>query len=863
MRLGVAVVACFLSVAGLSVADNARASIRKSTNIPAESLAPALKQLAHDRGFQLVFESEIVGSAQTQGAVGEFTPAEALKQLLKGTGLSYRYLDEKTITIIPLSLSAIGVGEGASVQVSSAPPNSNNSQDGLWADFLVAQSNPGPSSGASAAAQQAAQPTTQSNQIQEVIVTAQKRAENLMDVPAAVTAISGQNLETLRVDSLSDLAGYVPGLTVTDRGAPGFRSVTIRGLSTGAVSDGSAPLVGTYVDDVPIGSSTNFAAGNYFGLDLLPYDIERVEVLEGPQGTLYGANTMGGLIKYALRKPDLNDFEARAGGLLQSVSESGSPDWGLRGAINLPLVAGSLGLRLSAFDQTNAGYIDNIGTGQNDANHSTQRGGRAALLWKPSEDFYAEATLLYQDVNADDVAIVPLDPQTREPLYGPQTNKSFFPQPFTQQTRSYFLHLDWNLHFADLSSTSAWSKLESQFSEDLTIPFGVFVPGHPDALDVWTLSDDLSKFVEELRLTSPGDQRLQWLLGGFFTREYGGQGSSWPTYTPAYVPLPTNFYIEYGASDVYREVAGFGDLTYKLTSNFDVTAGGRYSSYRQDNCPGFTGGLFGTNSYGQCLSLSPQGVTTWMGTATYHLNKDAMLYARVSTGYRPGQPVVPSPLVPIAPSIVRPDKTTNYELGFKGSALDQRLQITLSAFDVHWRDIQVSALYNNLGYQTNAGTARSTGAEMSALFQAADGLRFTSTLTYTDARLTQDALGIGGRDGDQLPVAPRWTATVSADYSHQLTGSLSILFGGGYRYRDMIVTEFSGASTDGTLPIRPWNILDLHAGLDLRQLQVRLYALNVFNDRSYSGLQYLGDPTAPRFTPILPRTLGISADYRF
>src|SRR6202035_3285685 len=367
----------------------------------------------------------------------------------------------------------------------------------------------------------------------------------------------------------------------------GFRVLTLRGISDGYVPAGP-PLVGMYIDDIPVGSTAGAIHGNVFGLDLMPYDIERVEVLQGPQGTLYGSNSMGGLIKYALRKPDLTQFEARAGTDLQTVDGGASPDWGVRGAVNLPIALNTLAFRLSAFDQTTAGWIDNVGTGIKDSNHSTQKGGRASLLWQATDALTLQATGLYQDTSADGWTNIDLDIHTQKPIYGWNKTNTNFPETFSQQTRLGALDINWNVGFATLTSVSSWSKLVSSFHEDFTDGLQAFVP-YPGALILYAATDPLSKFVQEIRLTSPETQRLQWMLGGFYTRENGSEDSHWSSFTPTHVLLPDATYSIFvsgpgNAANVYKEKAVFANATYQLTNRFDVSAGERYSWYGQHNC---------------------------------------------------------------------------------------------------------------------------------------------------------------------------------------------------------------------------------------------------------------------------------------
>jgi outer membrane receptor protein involved in Fe transport len=886
MRLSVAVVACCVSLVGLSVADNARASIRKSTNIPAEGLVPALKQLAHERGFQLVFQSEIVGSTQTQGAVGECTPDEALKQLLKGTGLSYRYLDEKTITIIPLSLAS-EMGEGSAQLPTDGHPTASNASGGLWGSFLVAQAAPGQAAGAASVSPQDANQAAKSEAglLQEVVVTAQKRSEPLLEVPVSVNAISGERLESLQINTLADLANFIPGLSVTDGGAPGSRLIEIRGLSTNYYPTSGA-LVATYVDDLPIGDSTNNSRGELFNLDLNPFDVERIEVLKGPQGTLYGANTMGGLVKYVLRSPDLNSLEVRVGADGGYTDRANAPNWSIRAAVSLPIVSDALAVRVSGFYRYNAGYIDNVTTGANNINHSTEEGGIATLLYRLSDDFQVRAYAIAQNVDAANQTAVTMNGTTLQPLFGPLTISSNFAEPFTQESRVYGLTFDWNLHFATLVNTAGWSRITSDQMSDFSQGLGVLCvpnvafqgspgcPGypHPDALVPFVLALQSTKFVEELRLASPEDQRIQWMIGGYYTKELARGKQTLPVYTPSHVPVTPPLYEDvvenvgdpYSPPYEYKEAAGFANLTYRFSNRFDLGAGARYSAYEQlGPCPNLgANGILGAPP-AACTSLPSTGVTLWSADARYHLAPESMVYARVATGYRPGGgcPTCGEPNLGI-PGIVNPDKTKNYEIGYKAALLDRRLQLSAAAFHIDWTDIQLTQ--QTLGgvlYPGNGGTAVSNGFELTAAQQISTELVLNATLAYTNARLTQDAPGAGGKSGDQLPGSPLWTASLTADYRRPMSQGKALLMGAAYRYRDGVVNQFEGSGIP--LTMGPQNLTDLYVGMEMRDWTVRLNGRNVFNNRSYNGLLFVDAPSQPNYVPVQPATISLSVDYRY
>src|SRR5712671_4762168 len=295
MRITVTATAICMAVVGLSIAADVQASIKQPTNIPAQSLAPALQSLAKDRNFQIVYVSEEIGDRRTGGAVGEYTPEEALKQLLRGTGLSYKYLDEKTVTILlPTSASAAPTPRQARAD--------KGGQKATDTFRLAQQTQAGPATdapvaGRTEAQQQSARPP---ETLEEIIVTANKREESINKVGLTIKALSGAQLEQQHVASLEGLAGAVPGLTFTqtDSNTPVY---TLRGIGFYDTTLGAYPSVSVYLDQAPL----SFPVLTTQTL----FDIERVEVLKGPQGTLFGNNATGGAINYIAAKPT-RDFKA-------------------------------------------------------------------------------------------------------------------------------------------------------------------------------------------------------------------------------------------------------------------------------------------------------------------------------------------------------------------------------------------------------------------------------------------------------------------------------------------------------------------------------------------------------------------------
>ena len=691
----------------------------------------------------------------------------------------------------------------------------------------------------------------------DIVVTAQKRSERLLDVPASISVLRADTFERTGSSSLADYATYVPGLTVNSGGTPGRAKIVLRGISTG----GGGALVGTYLDDTPVGSSSGFGAGGSFQLDLFPYDVDRLEVLRGPQGTLYGASAMGGLLKYVLRQADPNKFEVRAGGLLESTASTGHPTWGSRAAINVPLNDGTLAVRASGFYQNNAGWIDNPGRGTRNENDSTQKGGRAALFWQPTPSLQIKAAALLQDIKADANAVVQLDGTTLEPTFNKYSRFTRLADPFTQRLRYYSLTGDWDAGFATLTSATSWSRSRNISITDESPSYAPFFPlidpsAPSDGLSDFLLDVRLRKFTQEVRLASKSGGRIEWLLGGFYTKEsvlniqslgaYDSRGAPIASLTPfAVVDFPTTF----------REYAAFGNVTYKFSSAFDITGGFRYSHNKQDYFQVLSGALIG--GVNTETANSSANVKTFSASARFRPTTRSMFYARVANGYRPGGPNVALPGIP--PSYAA-DRLTNYEVGYKAALFDGKLDVELAGFYIDWKDIQIAIIRGGITFPGNGGKASSRGFEATGVYRITPDLRLSTNASYTDAKLDEDVPTLFGRDGDQLPNAPRWTTSAALDYSREIGNQRLLSAGVAYRYRGPSLTGLQ--SDPQTLRVRPQNIVDTYVGLTVGAVTARLYTRNLFNNRSYTT--YF-DPDAGKssnFVPVQPRTVGMSVDVK-
>lgn len=712
------------------------------------------------------------------------------------------------------------------------------------------------------------QATSSGTDVAEVLVTAQKQVQPLLEVPATVNIVSGATLEEYSSTSLLDFGNSVPGLSVQSSGSPGQTTLVIRGISSGP-NYTVAPLVGTYIDDTPIGASSSEVEANFYSPDLMPYDLERVEVLEGPQGTLYGASAMGGLIKYVLKEPDLQNVTAQFGGDVRSIDQSGSAEWGGRGAVSVPLINGVLGVRLSGYDQATPGYIDNVGIHKEDVNSNRESGGRLVALWKPADFLDVKAAAMLSNSNADGFSVVNWNVATGQPAYGKYDQYTRLPQSYDFHIQYYSLTGVANLGFATLTNAASYSINYNKLDEDLSA-YSVYA-GVPDDLVPYYTWLTLKKTTEELRLASSDTGRFEWLLGGFFTREQGLDSQVGPGLLPSGAVDPTiNPVLVAAINSDFIERALFGTVTYKFSQLFDVTGGARYAKDTLSFSSLLGGSISGVQGISVINAAGSEHPTTWLGSARLHLGPDQMAYVRVSTGYRSGSP---NPTAfPGESAYQQSDTLTNYEVGFKGRYLDGRVDLNTSVFLIDWNKMQVTDYTSTgLAFPGNGGTATSKGAEATSFIQVTAALRLGFGLTYTDAYLTQDIPSLGGRVGDQLPQSPRWSATASADYETHLTDQLNLASGVSYRYRDTVFNGFpsSVSLTSGAplaVPMGPQNVVNAYVGVQMAHARIKLFARNLFNNYSFTG-QFIdgliNNPRQAQLTLEQPRTLGLSVDFNY
>lgn len=702
-------------------------------------------------------------------------------------------------------------------------------------------------------AEEAAQPVSQVRDV--ITVTAQKREEAITDIPVSISVVSGERLTSLGVGSLVDFAAYVPGVNVGSGGSPGQTSITLRGIAP----VGPGATVSTHVDDSPMGGSSNYSRASAFALDLFPNDIERVEILRGPQGTLYGASAMGGLLRYVTRTPDPSEFAAQASGEIFSVADAGSLGYGGNIRVNVPL-AENAAFSASLFTRETPGYVDNTFSGEDDQNELSQTGGRIALFWQPSANFTVNLSAMFQDIDSANNGQVYLDPVTLQTFDGPRTTRNIIAEPFEKRERYYAARLNWDLGFADFTSITSVSNTQNYQFQDASRIFGSIFPlltggAVPAGTSEFNIFLDLEKITQEFRLTSSGDTRLQWLLGAFYTDEESVNqqfasaadmnGNLIAGLHPlAIVSLPS----------AYEEIAVFANASFDLTERLTIGGGVRLARNEQDFAQISEGVLVGGTT--TLRGESSEDVFTYMLNATFDLTDQTMLYGRVATGYRPGGPNVA--LLGVPPQ-VDADRLINYEVGVKSDFWDGRALLEATAFWIDWEDIQLAQAVGGVSALVNGDTARSRGIELQAVVAPTDGLRLGFNAGLVDSVLTADAPALNGVDGDRLPGVPRYNYSVTADYSWVLQNGWDARVGGGVRWvGDRNVSYPASASY---MVLDSYHSVDLNGEISNGAWALRGYVRNLTDEDVYvSGTRMtnaLGVPVFVMGTLLQPRTVGL------
>jgi iron complex outermembrane receptor protein len=769
---------------------------------------------------------------------------------------------------------------------------------------LAQTSSNGEQSDASAEKENGAQPQRMEPvRLEEVIVTAQKREEREQDVPESITVLNPNSLALNGQNSLLDYFASVPGLSLDSNSFfGGTHYLTIRGISAGFNQN---PTVATVIDDVPVASSVTGGAGSFTSPDLDPSDLARIEVLKGPQGTLYGADSLSGLIKYVTVDPSTTKF----GGRIEATGSDipgGGAGYAVRGALNVP-VSDTFAVRVSAFDRHDPGYIDDLTTGDKSFNSSNTYGGRASALWHPSDEISVKVSAIVQQTEGN-VGVVDTN-ASGQPVRG-DLNVTALPGTtrYDTQAQLYSSTLDWKPGGFDVVSVTGYVVNRLKTGSDQTGVLGqygyaceqdpqqtsnncnqgAFPANEPYVGVPYIWNATVHKVSEELRVSSKVGNWLDWRFGSFYTHEGGPFTNDLETANPGTGAL-TGTLFSSKATNTFWEYAVFGDATAHITDQFDLGFGERESWNKQtkqyvdsgigvflfDGFPGpYHGPVYSANGHAFTYQVTPR----------YKLSPDLMTYARIATGYRIGGYNSGASLAAAAgynvPFTFEPDRTTNYEVGVKYGLPERKLSIDAALYYIAWKNFQLPVAVDNgfFGFTTNAGNAKSEGLEVSIEAQLWKGFSITFGGTYSDAFLTDGLPTIAqqyGPAGTPLPYSMRLSGGLTLNQEMPLTDHWIGFFGGGVNYVGSRPGEFIAyPPSDANLRIEfpPYAQINLHAGIRYDSILMNLYVNNAANRRGIGGITQsmsltstvpAGNPGGFDTTYIQPRTVGVTVSHVF
>jgi iron complex outermembrane recepter protein len=711
-----------------------------------------------------------------------------------------------------------------------------------------------------------------SSELEEITVTAAKRNENLQQVSVSVTAISAATLETQGITSFNEYMGLVPGLADYSGGAVGHGMVILRGLSTGYYS--TANTASFYIDDIPFSATSPLSVGTVLTPDPGLVDLDHIEVLNGPQATLYGASTLGGLIKVVTNKPDLTTTSGsvRTDG---SSADGGGLGFGLEGVMNVPLIQDVLALRGSVFERETPGYMTDTTLNLSNLGDSKKEGGRIALRWVPQDNLDIQLSAFLQSLKVNGFTNEYVNLKTLVPVAGPYTFQSPYVPTFHTTYEVYNLSINYTAgSIGKLTNSTSYGAYRDSEMEDYTPYVGALVSYAPtpipsNAAVPLYFGPSLKKFSDELRFSANRIGDFEWLAGLFFTREEVNYPNTWAIAIPPSaqpIPGPDGIMLQANNPATYKEDTAFADLTYYLRENLDLTVGGRYSHNEQTvvtTGSGFAGSGT-TNAFGTSdTDFNYQVALRWRLTPALNT------YARVATSYRPGGPQL---FYAPGDSSFKPDSLTDYEVGLKGVWLNDTLRTNLAIYYMDWKDVQLTSVgANGLALISNAGAATSKGLEFSTQFVPFERLNIGASLAYTDAALTSVSPGVttatGAQAGDSLPFTPKWAGSATADYMWPLSASLNGTLGATYRYQGSKDSDYPADTLNTNVRIPAYDTFEIRTGLNWTRYKAQFRVANLFNERGFDTVaqqRLYPNITPPSWAAIIPpRTFMLSLSASF
>ena len=748
--------------------------------------------------------------------------------------------------------------------------------------------------------------------LDEVIVTATKRAERLQDVPESISAFDTKAIAMRGLQQMGDYAKLIPGMSISERD-PGATTIVFRGVTSSGLQYGAVSSAALYLDEQPITQSGR-------NPDPRLIDIERLEALRGPQGTLYGASSQSGTLRVITNKPDPAGFDSWAEAQVSDTLDGGT-GYDISAMLNIPLAADRFALRLVGFTAEDAGYIDNVlgdsqgtdpltpGTGftnadviAKDINSTRTSGGRAALRWDITDNVDATLGAVFQDVSTDGHGDINLD-------VGDLNQVRFENESLEDEWYQLALTINASLPFGDATLTTSYFDRDFRYEGDATdyeYRFNQLAIAYDtlaydfggDPRGFATNHESTRITTVEARLASPGDSesRWGWLVGAFYSQERGH--TDFDSYVRDYQDTGSFAYfsdIQYQATgsplapterwflgrydSELDQVAVFGEVSLDVTENFKITAGGRWFDYdrkfvQHQEQPEGLSTLDGDQQ-------SREDGTVAKLNFTYKFDEDRLVYATYSEGFRVGGS---NPLKPasILPQDYKSDELQNFELGAKSEWLNNRLRLNIAAYYMKWSDFAVQIedpqpVTFQLGF-VNLPSAKIPGVEVEFAVTINDEWQVDGSVAWNDAQIDQattltltdvdgNDFSFSVSDGARLPLAPDWSAALGIEYR---SSAARLLNAQPFARLDLAYVGESVNSLEGIESIVSGNPVETQAAYDTGNLRFGLEGENwsgsIFVDNLWDERAnlFLSNRWATQRQSVnRPRTIGVQFRYEF
>ncbi|WP_288485932.1 TonB-dependent receptor [uncultured Novosphingobium sp.] len=709
--------------------------------------------------------------------------------------------------------------------------------------------------------------STDGSQGGEIVVTASKRTSStIQDTPIAVQALGGDALKAQGAIDFADFYHAIPALSVQDEG-PGDKRYVIRGINSAGAS-----TVGLYLDETVI-TGENSQDGGGQAPDIKLFDIDRVEVLKGPQGTTFGASSMAGTIRYITKKADP---DAGVNGYVQSaLRATKGASLGLQtdGAVNLPIIPGVLAVRASGFYADLPGWIDN--RFKNGANAEKSKAGRVTARLQATPDLTVDLTAMYQDVHQDAKNfynrldyrgnVLPSDFQADEVR-----------APYNDESEIYNATVNYKQPFGTFTGTVSRFVRDTSFVRDASLAAQAFFGLPYAATGRSALKQDKHRRVDsgELRFASNFGGPIQILVGGFFQNENRDFRSSWPLAdTTGNLPANAALLLDREVTTRIKERALFGEVSYEIVPDLTFTVGGRLFDFKLEqvsNAIVRAGGAPGAG-VGPKLRTKDDGLIGRFNLA-YKLSDQVNTYVQVAQGYRSGgtnDQTAAAIANVIIPDGYGSDSLWSYEVGVKTTLMDRKLFLNGALYYIDWSDIQVSQQATNgtlsFGYTGNGGKAEVKGVEVTLEARPAQGLTINLSGNYNTAKLAQDnPIPATGRDGDRIPYVPKVTASGSVNYTTFVDAlGVNASFGADVSHQGSMATKFNRTIANYQ-PLDSYWLVGLRVGVNNGPWAVNLNVTNLFDDRSTINYNEIVPGVYPLgYYTNRPRTFSLSGQVKF